>query len=67
MINKITRFFTYMRHEAVLSIAWILALLSMVAVHPDRAYSGYIDVHTLGLLFALMAVMAGLNGLGVLV
>lgn len=64
-MNKMRRFFTYMRHEAVLSIAWILALLSMLAVHPDRGYSSYIDMHTLGLLFALMAVMAGLKQMGV--
>ena len=64
-MNKIRRFFTYMRHEAVLSIAWILALLSMLVVHPDRGYSSYIDMHTLGLLFALMAVMAGLKQMGV--
>lgn len=64
-MNKIHRFFTYMRHEAVLSIAWLLALLSMLAVHPDRNYSSYIDMHTLGLLFALMAVMAGMKQMGV--
>lgn len=54
-----------MKGETVLSIAWILALLSMLAVRPDTNYSEYIDMHTLGLLFALMAVMAGLQGMGV--
>ena len=63
--QKTHSFLTYMRHEAVLSIAWILALLSMLAVRPDRTYSSYIDMHTLGLLFALMAVMAGLKEMGV--
>ena len=55
---------TYMKQETVLSVAWILALLSMVLVPPDRTYWNYIDFHTLGLLFSLMAVMAGLQHLG---
>lgn len=63
--NRTHRFFAYMKGETVLSIAWILALLSMLAVRPDTNYSEYIDMHTLGLLFALMAVMAGLQGMGV--
>lgn len=53
-----------MREEAVLTAAWLLALLSMLAVPPDRGYLDYVDLHTLGLLFALMAVMSGLSGLG---
>lgn len=53
-----------MREEAVLTAAWLLALLSMLAVPPDEGYLDYVDLHTLGLLFALMAVMSGLSGLG---
>lgn len=49
----------------VLIIAWGLALVSAIAVPPDSAYLSYIDFHTLGLLFCLMAVMAGANRLGV--
>ena len=41
----------------VLIIAWVLALISAIAVPPDSAYLSYIDFHTLGLLFCLMAVM----------
>lgn len=48
----------------MLAAAWGLALLSMVLVPPDRAYGGYVDFRTLGLLFSLMTVMAGLQGLG---
>ena len=65
IIRKVHSFFSYMRHETVLSIAWLLAIVSMLAVHPDSSYSSYIDMHTLGLLFALMAVMAGLKQMGV--
>ncbi len=55
----------FFRSEVVLTAAWLLALLSMIVLPPDRQYLNYIDLHTLGLLFALMAVMAGLQRLGV--
>ena len=48
----------------VLIAAWLLAAVSAIVIHPDAAYIDYIDFHTLGLLFCLMTVMAGLNRLG---
>lgn len=48
----------------VLIAAWGLAVLSMFAVPPDGTYLTYLDGHTLGLLFSLMAVMAGIQRLG---
>ena len=60
-MNKITHFF---KSEPVLSIAWLLAFLTMFLVPPSAAYLDYIDFHTLALLFALMAVMAGFQALG---
>ena len=48
----------------VLIAAWVLAVISAIFVPPDRGYLDYIDFHTLGLLFCLMTVMAGLNRLG---
>lgn len=48
----------------VLIAAWLLAVVSAIFIHPDAAYMDYIDFHTLGLLFCLMTVMAGLNRLG---
>ena len=53
MLQKLYVFF---RKETVLSIAVILALLSMFWVRPDKAYFTYIDFRTLGLLFCLKAV-----------
>ncbi len=53
-----------LREDTVLCIAWILAFLTMFLVPPSAAYLDYIDFHTLALLFALMAVMAGLQALG---
>ncbi len=54
----------YFRREVVLTVAWVLAVVTMFFISPDKQYMEYIDLHTLGLLFALMAVMAGLQRLG---
>lgn len=54
----------FLKQETVLAVAWVLALVSMCVVLPDAAYIDYIDLHTLGLLFALMGVMAGCRRLG---
>ena len=62
MLQKLYVFF---RKETVLSIAVILALLSIFWVRPDKAYFTYIDFRTLGLLFCLMAIVAGLKAVGV--
>ena len=64
ILNAIKKLLGWLRREAVLTVALVLALLSMLFVAPDQQYIGYIDLHTLGLLFALMAVMAGLQRLG---
>ena len=58
------KIWNFLRREIVLTVAWVLALISACFVTPDREYIDYIDLHTLGLLFALMAVMAGLRRLG---
>ena len=58
-------FIRFLKQETVLVVAWALALASMALVPPDSSYLGYIDFETLGLLFALMAVMTGLRRLGV--
>ncbi len=55
----------WIKKEAVLSIAVILALVSCFVVRPDREYLDYIDFRTLGILFCLMAVMAGFQKIGV--
>ncbi len=58
------RIVEWLKRETVLAAAWLLALISMVFVPPDGGYRDYMDFRTLGLLFSLMAVMAGLQGLG---
>lgn len=60
--NKIKRFF---KDEAVLIISFVLAVVSVFFVSPSAAYLEYIDFRTLALLFCLMAVMKGLDSLGI--
>ena len=57
--------FLWMKKEMVLVAAWVLAVCTAFFIPPDLAYLNYIDYHTLGLLLCLMAVMAGLQGLGI--
>ena len=63
-MDALKKILGWFRREVVLTVALVLALVSMFFVIPDRQYIDYIDLHTLGLLFALMAVMAGLQRLG---
>ena len=68
MLAKVRRYVDvreFMRKDPVLVIALALALLSCIAVPPDAGYLDYVDVRTLGMLFSLMAVMAGLTRAGV--
>ena len=61
-MRKIVDFIT---RETVLSVALLLAVVSMFVVHPDGEYLSYVDYRTLVLLFCLMAVMAGYRKSGV--
>lgn len=58
-------FLGFIKKEIVLCAALFLGAVSMFWVPPDKAYAGYIDFRVLGILFALMVVMAGLQELGV--
>lgn len=53
------------RRDPVLAAATVLAVASCALVPPDAGYLAYVDVRTLGLLFCLMATMAGLSRAGV--
>ena len=55
----------FLRKEAVLCAAVLLAAVSACFVRPSRAYFDYIDWDTLALLFSLMAVMKGFQSAGV--
>ncbi len=55
----------FLKKEIVLVAAWILAVFSAFFVPPDPAYINYIDFKSLGILWSLMVIVAGLqkNGL----
>ncbi len=55
----------FIKKEAVLCAALLLAALSACVIPPDREYPGYIDFRTLAILFCLMSVMAGMQKLGI--
>ena len=55
----------FIKNEIVLILSFVLAIISAFFVTPNMGYFEYIDFRTLGLLFCLMAVMAGLNSMGV--
>ena len=55
---------SFLKKEIVLTVSGILAVCSCFLVHPDSQYFGYIDWHTILILFCLMAVMAGFKDIG---
>ena len=55
----------FIKNEIVLILSFVLAVISAFFVTPNKGYFEYIDFRTLGLLFCLMSVMAGLNSMGV--
>ena len=58
-------FISFIKKEAVFCIAFICAVISAFFVPPSKEYLSYIDWNTLGILFALMGVVAGLRKCGV--
>ena len=62
MIKKLISFF---QKDAVLTVSFFLAVLSCFFCPPGPQYLGYLDFHTLILLFCLMLIVAGLRECGV--
>lgn len=60
--NKILQF---LKKDAVLAVAILLAVVSSCIVKPSIAYIGYIDYRVLVLLLSLMLVVGGWKSLGV--
>ncbi len=57
MNNKIEK--KKFKPDAVLTIAWILAMVSAFFVHPGKEYLEYIDFRSLGILWGLMVIIQG--------
>ncbi len=55
----------FIKAEVVLTVAVLLAVISMFFVAPSAAYADYMNWHVLSLLLCLMIVMEGLKQLGV--
>ena len=62
--KSFSRIIAFFKKETVLCIAAVLAAGSMYFVPPDRGYLEYPDYRVLALLFGLMLVVAGLQGIG---
>ena len=60
------KIWSHIKGEKVLLIALFAAVVSMIFVPVDAAYAGYVDWDVLMLLFALMAVVAGLKSCGLM-
>ena len=60
-----TKVKNFIKNDIVLILSFIMAVISAIFVTPNKGYFEYIDFRTLGLLFCLMAVMAGLNSMGI--
>lgn len=65
MKKTITALYSFLKKETVLSISAILAFASAFFVPPSGGYIEYIDFRVLALLFCLMLVVAGMQGIGV--
>jgi len=62
---KVKKIVSWLKGEAVLCVAALCALGTMLLVPPDSAYLGYIDFRVLGLLFSLMTIVEGFRRCGV--
>lgn len=62
--ERVVGVLNWIKKETVLTIATILAVISMFFITPDRQYIDYIDVKTLVVLFCFMVVVAGMTNIG---
>lgn len=55
---------SFMSAHAIVLVAWVCALISIVVVPPDSQYLSYIDMTTMGCLFCLVAAVRTLRNGG---
>lgn len=58
MIFMIKKLISFFQKDAVLTVSFFLAVLSCFFCPPGPQYLGYLDFHTLILLFCLMLIVA---------
>lgn len=66
MIFMIKKLISFFQKDAVLTVSFFLAVLSCFFCPPGPQYLGYLDFHTLILLFCLMLIVAGLRNVAYL-
>lgn len=62
---RIKKLISFFQKDAVLTVSFFLAVISCFFYPPGPQYLGYLDLHTLILLFCLMLIVAGLRECGV--
>lgn len=65
MLKFFNSLLTFLKKEFVLTAAWILAIISMFFVHPDKEYFSYIDWRSLGILWSLMVIINVFASMGI--
>lgn len=65
MLKFFNSLLTFLKKEFVLTAAWILAIVSMFFVHPDKEYFSYIDWRSLGILWSLMVIINVFASMGI--
>lgn len=58
------RIIDFIKKETVLAVAWLLALVSMFIIPPNKGYVDYIDSKSLEILWSLMVIVSGLKNNG---
>ena len=64
-LGALSRFRVWLKGNAVLSVAFLAALVTCFIVPPDGAYLDYVDVKTIACLYAILAVVGAMRNLGV--
>ena len=62
-ISPVARVVEFVKTNAVLTVAFVAALISSLIVPPDSAYLGYFDVKTLYCLFCVLAVVCAFKNI----
>lgn len=61
------KIWSFIKRDAVLTAAWVLAAVSAFIVPPDAGYVGYVDLRSLGILWSLMVIMQVFRDNGIFV
>ncbi len=63
MLRPILRIYSFIRKNAVLTVAFLAAVITSFIIRPDKEYIGYFDFKTLSCLFSVLAVVCALRNI----